>query len=277
MYVYKITNNVNNKSYIGITKDYVTRWRLHRQTCFNEAHPEYQKVLYRAFRKYGLESFTFSVLYSNLNVEEAKLLEIQLIKDLNCLVSSGLGYNVSPGGDIPNGKILKGEEHPGALLTENEAKDIIAKRESQNYRKSYVFDLYKHKIGAGGFDPIWHGRSWKHLQPETITLINGNRGTTRDQAIAIIERRENGELQKDVYNDYKNSITKTSFQYVWLGYIWKELQPEKITNRRGKLSDTQVIEIRNSKETYRKIAKTFNISSATVSDIKNFKAYKDVT
>jgi len=30
MYVYKISNSINNKIYIGITNDYKRRWREHK-------------------------------------------------------------------------------------------------------------------------------------------------------------------------------------------------------------------------------------------------------
>lgn len=72
MYVYKITNRINNKVYIGITNNYETRWRLHKQTSVNERHAEYDKVLYRAFRKYSLDNFEFKILLDSLSLDEAK-------------------------------------------------------------------------------------------------------------------------------------------------------------------------------------------------------------
>ncbi len=75
MYVYKITNTINNKCYIGITNNYKKRWSNHKTTYLNENSKEYDKPLYRAFRKYGLENFTFEILEENLSLEQANLLE----------------------------------------------------------------------------------------------------------------------------------------------------------------------------------------------------------
>lgn len=44
--IYKITNNINNKCYIGQSRNIEKRWRDHKYS--NLDYP-----LYRAFRKYG--------------------------------------------------------------------------------------------------------------------------------------------------------------------------------------------------------------------------------
>lgn len=220
MYVYKITNIINSKTYIGITKNCETRWRLHKQTSTNEAHPEYEKVLYRAFRKYGIDNFTFEVLLFDLSVEEAKQQEILLIIS-NDSLSSANGYNVPPGGDLPNGNHLKGEEHPRATISEVQALDIIT-------------------------------------------------------------RRDSGELQKNVYEDYKDTMVFSGgFQSIWLGQSWKHLQPEVIEKRHGRrhLTDEQVREIRtlSYSQSGRSLAKQYEVPTSTISNIINYKTYKNVT
>lgn len=55
--IYKITNLVNNKVYIGQSTDIERRWRNHRArytTC--------NSILYQAIRKYGLENFSFEIV-----------------------------------------------------------------------------------------------------------------------------------------------------------------------------------------------------------------------
>lgn len=58
-YVYKITNNVNNKIYIGQTNDYNRRFREHKNQMSGN-NPN--KYLYNAFNKYGIENFSFEVI-----------------------------------------------------------------------------------------------------------------------------------------------------------------------------------------------------------------------
>ena len=75
MYVYQITNQVNNKVYIGITNNYKKRWENHK--CNNNP----SMAIAKAIKKYGKDNFIFEVLYSNLSVEEAEALEIKLIQE----------------------------------------------------------------------------------------------------------------------------------------------------------------------------------------------------
>jgi group I intron endonuclease len=275
MYIYKITNLVNNKVYIGLTKDTKTRWRLHRQTAFNVNHPEYNKVLYCAFRKYGLTNFSFEILLSDLTIEAAKQAEIQLILDYSSR-SHQHGYNVTAGGDLCNTIPLVGEDAANAKLTNADASNIIRMRESELYTRLEVFSLYCDKIGKAGFSNIWLGSSWKHLQPSSITKTHGRRSTSASTAKKIIAQRESGQLKHIVRKSFSEVPTST-FNDIWRGYTFKELQPKTISRRLGNLPDAIVIAIRNSTATYRDIAKQYNISCASVSDIKNFKIYKNVT
>ena len=60
-YIYKITNKINNKCYIGQTvKNYQERFRQHQLNYTKDYFS--QIVLYQAFKKYGIENFLFEVL-----------------------------------------------------------------------------------------------------------------------------------------------------------------------------------------------------------------------
>ena len=52
--IYKITNKVNNHSYIGQSINIESRWTKEKSRAFNPNSEEYEKTLCRAFRKYGL-------------------------------------------------------------------------------------------------------------------------------------------------------------------------------------------------------------------------------
>ena len=64
--IYKITNKINNKSYIGYSNNIERRWQEHmaRYNC----QQEYNKVLYKAIRKYGLSNFSFEVIEETENL-----------------------------------------------------------------------------------------------------------------------------------------------------------------------------------------------------------------
>ena len=114
--VYKITNNVNNKIYIGYTSQVVRRrFQKHLSEAFiNNKSPR----LYNAIRKYGADSFRVETLHVFADQQSAFDMEGQLIKELNTQDDS-IGYNVADGGEggvTPEmaeniSKALRGRKH----------------------------------------------------------------------------------------------------------------------------------------------------------------------
>lgn len=58
--VYNIRNIVNNKRYIGSSKDIYGRWTVHLRNLENKKHPN--DHLQKAWNKYGKENFEFAIL-----------------------------------------------------------------------------------------------------------------------------------------------------------------------------------------------------------------------
>ena len=58
--IYKITNKQNNKIYIGKSKSVEDRWIYH--TSHHNDSKEWNKILYKAFRKYGIDNFNFEII-----------------------------------------------------------------------------------------------------------------------------------------------------------------------------------------------------------------------
>lgn len=108
MLIYKITNNINNKCYIGQTiKTPEERWKEHKQHAFGTHTNDVNKSLYKAMRKYGIENFSFEVLQNNIETyEQLDKAEIYWIDFYNSFVK---GYNETFGGQRYH-KILPNEE-----------------------------------------------------------------------------------------------------------------------------------------------------------------------
>ena len=60
--IYKITNKINGKVYIGQSINIERRWQQEKRCAFNENNHSYNSLLSRAFRKYGIDNFNFEVL-----------------------------------------------------------------------------------------------------------------------------------------------------------------------------------------------------------------------
>lgn len=60
--IYKITNKINEMSYIGQSTDIKTRWNNHKSRYNKPYERQYNDPLYVDMRAYGLENFAFEVL-----------------------------------------------------------------------------------------------------------------------------------------------------------------------------------------------------------------------
>lgn len=60
--IYKIENKINGHIYIGQSVNIHQRWNNEKSTAFNSTSSAYNSPLSRAFRKYGIENFTFEVV-----------------------------------------------------------------------------------------------------------------------------------------------------------------------------------------------------------------------
>ena len=89
MFVYKITNLINKKIYIGVTKDPKKRWQRH---CWKSNIT--RMPITHAIHRYGKENFSFEVLEVFEHLEEAEKKEAILIAELKTLIPKG--YNRSP-------------------------------------------------------------------------------------------------------------------------------------------------------------------------------------
>ena len=62
MIIYKITNNITNKCYIGQTINFKKRISSHLDLYKNKDSKGAQRPMYKDMRKYGIDNFTFEVL-----------------------------------------------------------------------------------------------------------------------------------------------------------------------------------------------------------------------
>jgi len=93
--IYKITNKVNGKVYIGLTTQGLSQRKREHISRFKSGVRNHK--LYLAFKKYGLDSFVFDEHICALSREYLKQLEIDTIAEYN---SYDKGYNMTAGGDI---------------------------------------------------------------------------------------------------------------------------------------------------------------------------------
>lgn len=172
--IYKITNKINGKSYIGQSLYLERRFKEHRNKLNkgNHINPHLQN----AWNKYGEENFEFEIIYVlpdfKLTDEYIKYaldcLEIGYIKEYKSL-SIENGYNIQLGGlggkqsqetiekkkkvirsdefKLKISKAIKGENHPmyGKHLPEETKKKISESKKGK--KRGEMSDSHKKKIG----------------------------------------------------------------------------------------------------------------------------------
>jgi group I intron endonuclease len=95
--IYKLTNTINGKSYIGFTsKAPEKRWAAHLE----KAHAKKNVYLYDAINKYGWENFTKEVIYCSQDAEHTlSVMEPYFIREYNTFFTDEHGYNMTRGGE----------------------------------------------------------------------------------------------------------------------------------------------------------------------------------
>lgn len=93
--IYRFLNKINNKSYIGQSVNIEQRYKDHVSRAFNSKSDEYNSLIHKAIRKYGLNNFSFEIL-EECKKEELNEKEKFWIKQYN---SFDNGYNLTTGGN----------------------------------------------------------------------------------------------------------------------------------------------------------------------------------
>lgn len=161
--IYMVTNLINNKKYIGQSKDIKKRFQSHHLSDYKNPHNcNYNTKFYQALRKYGLDNFEVTILKlcSENQLDE---LEVKYIKEFDSFHN---GYNSTEGGQFwspdihspevelkrkltrEKNKSLMSENHPRAKLTNQQVWDIRQRYiDGESVKDIYddFKDLYKNE------------------------------------------------------------------------------------------------------------------------------------
>jgi group I intron endonuclease len=172
--IYKITNKINGKSYIGQTKYSVKR-------RFNQHSKSYLPIG-AAIRKYGVENFEVSVLNIVETKDEANTFEIFYIKEYDTI--SPRGYNLAEGGGGSTGYKLSeearqkiSEAHKGKTLSDD-TKQKISK--AQSGEAGYWYGVTGADHPTYGERSYWFGKTGKnhpcHINAQPVYMLDKQTG-----------------------------------------------------------------------------------------------------
>lgn len=201
MVVYKITNKINNKAYIGCTykQTVESRWKQHLYTA-KTFSGQYKSKLYPAMQKYGIVNFEIQVLTKCKNTIQLSEYEKKYIQKYNTVQN---GYNISHGGYL--GACIKGVDHYAYIsISESEGNFILEKYTQEkvnikelsnqtNLREHIIRRVLKEnniKVKKGTyFSEIENTQIVeKYLQGKGSTALAAEYNTTEDSIKGLLKR-----------------------------------------------------------------------------------------
>lgn len=163
--IYKITNKINGHSYIGQSIDIKRRWRDHKNKKINCDTP-----LQRAFKKYGIDNFTFEVL-EECSSESLNEKEQYYIMKYNTYYD---GYNATTGGQgTPNGAVK---------ISQEQLEEIFNLLENSTLTQKEIAEKYH--VGMDTISDINYGNS-RHQSNRSYPIRSKNKTHCIDCGIEI--------------------------------------------------------------------------------------------
>ena len=232
--IYMIINNINEKIYIGQSKNIFARWSKHIRESFNK--PNDNSILHKAIRKYNISCFQFKILEL---CNEAELDEKERFY-INLYEATKDNYNILDGG---TGCATKGSKNHNSKLKEIDVYDI---REQYKNLKNWkeVFEKYQNVVSQNTFKDVWVGKTWQHIhmdvydratklkQRNNYDKIKSHKWAQKlsDEDILKIRTLKNqGFKPKYIYDNDYNHINRNTFNDIWYYHTFKHL----IINIRG--------------------------------------------
>lgn len=180
-YIYKITNIITNKIYIGYTsqKNINRRFYQHKYEAFNTDEESNHSYLYQSMRKYGTENFIIEIVYEfDQILQNWEELEKYYIKKYNSIRPNG--YNILQGGNKPPTKYgnennktkIKDEELPllyQMLKNPKNSYSQIAKKFNISVSQLYNINKGKSRYSSNINYPI---RKYSQQEEYALTVIN---------------------------------------------------------------------------------------------------------
>lgn len=207
-YIYKVTNKINNKVYIGQTKNWKERFAQHKNLGYGN---DENKLLYKAIEKYGIDNFQFEVIegpIENYNEREQYWIAYyhSYIKDSE--YGDSKGYNMTLGGDTPPVRI--GIDSPFLKHNINDQIKVKELLNETNLTLKEISEQTGYDVSAIkriNYGIIWHDNNLEYpIRKPELTKQEAN-----DRALEIIyELKYTNATQKEIakkFNVSRSTVT----------------------------------------------------------------------
>lgn len=190
--IYKITNRVNSKFYIG----------MHQTNDLNDGYMGSGKLISRAIKKHGIDNFTKEILFVFDNEQDMKRKEAEIVTEELC--QSNSSYNLCPGGHGGFGYINNHERKSdwaklGAKKCNRESLKFLQARHIGC--KKIIEERISNGLNAYGVDPKqFLGKTHTKEAKKKIGLANSKhqsgKGNSQYGTMWITDGNENRKIKK---------------------------------------------------------------------------------
>lgn len=291
--IYKVTNKVNGKIYIGMTvNDFEKRKRDH--IAMAKRGDERNRYFQNAINKYGEDSFSWEIIDTDISQENLDEKEIYWISHYNSFGEGG--YNLTEGGGGVSGykwseeakkdasRRLKGkysgENSPKTTLTNQEVLEI---KDLLIYGKGLDFISDAYNISNNAIRSIRNGYTWKSLisDEDVAKMQKASTFLTVEEVKSVRDLLINTDMSVlDISSKMK--IKNSQVHSILKGVAWKSIISEDDVvkmNKRERDGDREKIALKakhlllNSDMSQAEIARHLGESDDFVSGIKNGRNY----
>ena len=204
-YIYKYTNKINGKVYIGQTNNLQKRFNGHKSEAFNPKSKGYNLPFHCAIRKYGIKNFIYEVLEEIEDGESQDFIndrEIFFIDFYHSLTTEN-GYNLTMGGDGCPKPPLTYEEKlsRSKLFTSDEIKDT-QQRLLNDEEFDDIEEIYKPKLKRTFLVNINTGTNFYNPDFNYPLKKNARSKFSQKEIRAIKDRIKSGEKYSSIQKDF---------------------------------------------------------------------------
>lgn len=271
--IYKFTNKINNKIYIGQTTQTLEQRIKKHLSQLND-----NTYFHRALKKYGIDNFIVEIIEQNISLDELNKREKYWVKFYDAYYASNKGYNLTQGGQWGNSSSLI------CGSAEEEIKDLI-KNSDLTFKQigelfgvslSCISDInrgktfYEENLKYPIRNTISHTKLNDKIMYQIIEYLKNSSLSIFDISLTLgisaytigeINRGKNSQCPKDIQYPIRKSIQKNTYQ--------------------NKINKNQVQEICYklifTSNTINEIAKQYNLGKNTIGDISRGVTWKEIT
>lgn len=281
-YIYKYTNKINGKVYIGQTNNLQKRFNGHKSEAFNPKSKSYNLPFHCAIRKYGIKNFIYEVLEEIEDGESQDFIndrEIFFIDFYHSLTTEN-GYNLTVGGDGCPKPPLTYEEKlsRSKLFTGDEIKDI-QQRLLNDEEFDDIEEIYKPKLKRTFLVNINTGTNFYNPDFNYPLKKNARSKFSQKEIRAIKDRIKSGEKYSSIQKDF--NIKSAGFlSMINTGkYFYSNEDTYPLCDKNRKAGNEVWIngiikDILETKMSLSEIAKKWEKSYATVKNINSGRSHK---